>query len=153
VEAGKREEVVTNSEKPGARVLAGACLCGAVQYAVADAFLYAANCHCSLCRRATGAAFKPFAGIERDKLRITKGAEDLMLFGDESAHDTRCKRCGSFLYSVVRDGAFVHVAMGTLVDDSTIRPSAHIFVGSKAPWFTITDDLPQYEEHVSGGAG
>ena len=28
----------------------------------------------------------------------------------------------------------------------TIRPSAHIFVGSKARWFTITDDLPQHQE-------
>jgi hypothetical protein len=53
---------------------------------------------------------------------------------------------GSLLYSVVRDGAFVHVTMGTLVDTPSIRPSKHIFVGSKAPWFTITDDLPQYEE-------
>ena len=49
------------------------------------------------------------------------------------------------LYSVVRDGKFVHVTMGTLVDDPSIRPTRHIFVGSKAPWFTITDDLPQYE--------
>ncbi len=46
------------------------CLCGARQYAVRDEFRYAANCHCSNCRRATGAAFKPFAGIERDKLRL-----------------------------------------------------------------------------------
>ena len=38
--------------------------------------------------------------------------------------------------------------MGTLIDDPTIRPTKHIFVGSKAPWFTITDDLPQYQEHV-----
>ena len=49
------------------------------------------------------------------------------------------------LYSVVRDGKFVHVTMGTLVDDPSIRPTRHIFVGSKALWFTITDDLPQYE--------
>jgi hypothetical protein len=55
------------------------------------------------------------------------------------------KTCGSLLYSVVRDGKFVHVPMGTLVDDTTIRPTRHIFVGSKAPWFTITDDLPQYD--------
>jgi hypothetical protein len=38
--------------------------------------------------------------------------------------------------------------MGTLVDDPSIRPTAHIFVGSKASWFAITDDLPQYPEHV-----
>jgi len=53
---------------------------------------------------------------------------------------------------VVRDGAFVHVAMGTLVDDPAIRPSKHIFVGSKAPWFTITDDLPQYAAHAQAAA-
>ena len=144
---------MTNPRKAGDRTLAGRCLCGAVRYTVADEFVYAANCHCSNCRRATGSAFKPFAGIERDKLAITKGADDLMIFGDENGHDARCKLCGSFLYSVVRDGMFVHVAMGTLVGDPTIRPTEHIFVGSKAPWFTITDDLPQYQEHVSGGAG
>jgi hypothetical protein len=52
------------NEKASARMLAGKCLCGAVHYTVPDAFLYAANCHCSNCRRATGAAFKPFASIE-----------------------------------------------------------------------------------------
>lgn len=128
------------------RTLAGKCLCGAVHYAVVDEFVYALNCHCSNCRRATGSAFKPFAGIERSKLGITKGGENLLIFGKENANDTHCKVCGSLLYSVVRDGAFVHVTMGTLVDNPTIHPSAHIFVGSKAAWFTITDDLPQHEE-------
>jgi hypothetical protein len=122
---------------------------------VADEFVYAANCHCSNCRRATGSAFKPFAGIERDKLGITHGEDHLMVFGDENGSDTRCKVCGSLLYSVVRDGTFVHVALGSLVDDPAIRPTKHIFVGSKARWFTITDELPQCEEHVvaRGSAG
>ena len=128
------------------RTLDGKCLCGEVQYTVADEFLYAKNCHCSNCRRATGSAFKPFAGIERNKLRLSNGTENLSLFGNEDAHDAHCKFCGSLLYSVVRNGQFVHVTMGTLVDAPTIRPTAHIFVGSKAPWFTITDDLPQYQE-------
>jgi hypothetical protein len=47
---------------------------------------------------------------------------------------------------VVRDGAFVHVLLGTLVDNPGIQPTAHIFVGFKAPWFTITDSLPQHQE-------
>ncbi|MFC3677005.1 GFA family protein [Ferrovibrio xuzhouensis] len=148
------------------RDLAGSCLCGAVRYAVADAFAYAMNCHCAQCRRATGAAFKPFAGIARDRLRVTVGEDDLMSYragapahdaahdgagGEASdvaraAHDARCRRCGSLLWSVVRDGAFVHVTLGTLTDAPSIRPGCHIFTGSKAPWFTITDDLPQYAE-------
>ena len=131
------------------RVLAGSCRCGAVRYEVADEFVYAANCHCSQCRAATGSAFKAFAGIEREKLEITKGLEDILIIGEEDANDTRCGSCGSFLFSVVRDGAFVHVAMGSLVDAPTIRPTKHIFVGSKAAWFEITDDLPQFDEHSS----
>ncbi len=71
-----------------------------------------------------------------------------MLFGDETGHDAHCQVCGSLLYSVVRDGAFVHVAMGTLVDAPSIRPTKHIFVGSKAPWFTNTDGLQPFEEHA-----
>jgi hypothetical protein len=127
-------------------MLTGKCYCGAVHYEVVDAFLYAANCHCSNCRRTTGSAFKPFAGIERAKLAITEGQDKLMIYGEEDGNNTHCRLCGSLLFSVVRDGAYVHVAMGTLVDDPTIRPTAHIFVGSKAPWYTIADDLPQYEE-------
>jgi len=131
-----------------ARTLAGRCYCGDVHYAVLDEFIYAANCHCSNCRRTTGSAFKPFAGIERKKLTVTKGRDKLKIFGEIDGNNTHCATCGSLLYSVVRDGAYVHVAMGTLVDDPTIRPTQHIFVGSKAPWFTITDDLPQYQEHA-----
>jgi hypothetical protein len=128
------------------RTLAGKCRCGAVRYEVADEFRYAANCHCSECRAATGSAFKAFAGIERDKLAVTEGQDQLAVFGEEDLNDTRCAACGSFLYSVVREGDWVHVAMGSLVDDPSIRPSEHIYVGSKAPWFEITDDLPQSDE-------
>jgi hypothetical protein len=129
------------------RVLEGKCECGAVRYRVADAFLYAANCHCSNCRASTGSAFKPFAGIERDKLEVVQGGDRLLVWGDDNANHTRCGVCGSLLYSVVRDGAYVHVALGSLADDPTIRPTGHIFVGSKAPWFEIADDLPQSAEY------
>lgn len=143
----KQESTVSQTHADSSpRTLLGKCLCGAVQYEVADAFVYAQNCHCSNCRRATGSAFKPFAGIERSKLRLIGGTEQLSRFGSDAAHDAHCQACGSLLYSVVRDSQFVHVTLGTLVDAPSIRPSAHIFVGSKAPWFTITDDLPQHQE-------
>jgi hypothetical protein len=129
------------------RELEGGCNCGAVRYKVLDAFLYAANCHCSQCRAATGSAYKPFAGIERSKVTIAHGLEHLSVIGEPDTNDTRCGLCGCFLYSVVRGGDYIHVAMGSLRDDPTIRPTHHIFVGSKATWETIHDDLPQYKEH------
>lgn len=131
--------------KPGHRALHGTCRCEAVRFSVEDRFEYALNCHCSLCRRATGAAFKPFAGVERAALQVLAGHDALQLFGQDQNHDARCKACGSFLYSVVREGTYVHVALGALIDAPSLRPTAHIFVGSKAPWHEITDGLPQHQ--------
>src|SRR5689334_25082411 len=111
-------------------LLRGGCWCGAVRYQVRDEFLYAWNCHCARCRAATGSAFKPLAGIERGKLEITEGADELLVVGDDDLNDTRCAACGSLLFSVVRDGEWVHVALGSLVDEPTLPPANHIFVGS-----------------------
>jgi hypothetical protein len=126
--------------------LSGECLCRAVRFTVEDEFRYAMNCHCSQCRRSTGTAFKSFAGIERKKFRVVAGDDGLLIYGDSTSHDAHCGTCGSFLYSVVRDGTYVHVNFGALRDEPAIRPTAHIYVGSKAPWYEITDDLPQHDE-------
>jgi hypothetical protein len=127
-----------------AATLSGRCECGAVRYEVADEFLYAANCHCSRCRASTGSAFKPFAGIEREKVAVVEGADALMIVGDADDNHTRCARCGSLLFSVV-GGRRIHVALGSLVDEPGIRPTEHIHVASKAAWYEIRDDLPQHD--------
>ena len=126
-------------------MLHGKCLCESVRYEVSGKLGPLGYCHCSQCRRATGAAFKPFAGIERGKFRIESGEGKLLIYGNAANHDAHCSVCGSFLFSVVRDGNFVHVNLGALKDKPTLRPTAHIHVGSKAAWYTIADDLPQHE--------
>jgi len=130
-------------------LLRGGCYCGSVRYEVADEFRSALNCHCSDCRRSTGSTFKPFAGIEREKLRLVRGSDGLLIFGAlEGNHDVHCKTCGTLLFSVLDHGTRLHLTLGSLHDAPSIRPSAHIFVGDKAPWFQICDSLPQYEGHV-----
>jgi len=34
--------------------------------------------------------------------------------------------------------------MGTLDDDPGVTPLFHVYVDSKAPWYDITDSLPQF---------
>jgi hypothetical protein len=126
--------------------LRGTCECGAVTYRVADEFEYALNCHCRNCRASTGSAFKPVGGIRRERFVVTNGAERISTRGTDDNHDARCAACGSLLYSIVRDGEYVHVALGSLDDAPSKRPSAHIWVSEKAPWYEIADDLPQYAE-------
>ena len=128
-----------------ARSLRGECYCRAVSFTVQDAFEYALYCHCSECRRRTGAASKPFAGVRASALNFISGDEVILRLGEVDGHHASCSKCGTLLYSLVRDGAYIHVSLGALIDPPTITPTAHIFVGSKAPWEVICDGLPQFE--------
>ena len=128
-------------------MLRGRCGCNAVAYEVSDEFVVAFNCHCSNCRAMTGSAFLPWGEIEREKLRVTKGDDRLIVEGDPDArHAVRCGECWSLLYWTSRDG-YVRVPYGSLVDEPALRPTAHMFVASKAPWHEILDDLPQHDEY------
>jgi hypothetical protein len=49
---------------------------------------------------------------------------------------------------LVEGTEYAWLPMGALEQDPGVRPLHHIFVGSKAPWFAITDGLPQFAEHV-----
>ena len=123
----------------------GQCLCGSVQYSVRGPFEYAGYCHCRRCRLVSGSAFSAFAAARTEYVSIDKGRECVSVYernADNFSHF--CHQCGSVLYAVVRNGEYAHVQMGTLSDDPGIRPQCHIFVGSKAPWHQIADDLPQY---------
>src|ERR1700761_7879065 len=122
----------------GAGVVRGECYCRAVSFTVQDVFEYALYCHCGECRRRTGAASKPFGGAPVSALTIVSGEDNIRRFGDDdSGHHASCGKCGSLLYSLVRDGAYVHVALGVLTDPPTLAPTGHMFVGSKASWEEI----------------
>jgi hypothetical protein len=128
-------------------MLRGRCACEAVSFGVADAFVAAFNCHCSNCRAMTGSAFLPWGEIERDKLQVTGGDDALLVIGEpDGPQGVRCAACYSLLYWTTSDGR-VRVPYGALVDGPTLKPTAHMFVGSKAPWYAILDDLPRHDRH------
>jgi hypothetical protein len=128
-------------------VLSGRCACKAVAYEVPDEFVAAYNCHCSNCRALSGSAFLPVGQIESNKLTVTKGAKSLLVEGDaNSAQGVRCGECFSLIYWAYPDGS-VGVPYGTLIGEPSLKPMHHQFVGSKAPWYEIRDDLPQHDEY------
>ena len=128
----------------------GSCLCGGIRYEVDGAFGGVVNCHCSMCRKATGAAFRTRAAIPTAAFRWLTG-EDLVSRYNSSPNETRtfCRVCGSSLPTFFSDRPDeLGLPLGTLDDDPGIRPSAHVWVDSKAPWWDITDALPQHSEGV-----
>ena len=127
--------------------LHGQCSCGAVRFNVDDTFEYAFYCHCSRCRLRTGSAFAAIAGITLDKVHITAGRDDLLLEGECSdGYGARCRHCHAFLFAAVRARQYMHVSLGALMDAPTRVPNHHVYVASKAPWYRITDGLPQFDE-------
>jgi hypothetical protein len=104
-------------------------------------------CHCSQCRKAHGSAFRARLAVPRSALRFVQG--EALLERYRSSDDTVrsfCRVCGSALVNMWDgDPQNFGLALGTLEDDPGVRPECHIFTGSKAPWFEISDDLPQFE--------
>ena len=92
-------------------------------------------------------AFATIAGIAIDKVEVSQGQENLLIEGECSdGYGARCSRCYAFLFAAVRDRQYMHVSLGVLTGTPNKLPDHHIYVGSKAPWFEITDALPQYDE-------
>jgi hypothetical protein len=130
----------------------GSCLCGAVTYIVEGAPRRALNCHCSRCRRERSSAHGSNLFTSADGVRFTRGEDQLDSYKlPEAKFFTQvfCRTCGSPMPRIDRARDLAVVAMGSLDDDPGIRPQAHVFVASKAPWFEIpADGLPRHDEYL-----
>lgn len=128
----------------------GGCLCGGIRYEIGGPLTDVGNCHCSMCRRFHGAAFATYAKVNAEHFRWLAGQELLTVYETTPGIGWGfCRVCGSSL-GVPAHGKLGDIALGTLDSDPGVRPTEHIFVGSKADWFQITDSLPQHDEWPPG---
>jgi len=114
----------------------GGCSCGAVRYRIGMPPLWVAHCHCSMCRRAQGAAFVTWFGVPEDRCVVETGADLIGRF-QSSAAATRsfCSRCGSPLFfQSSRWPGEIHVTLASLDDASGFEPKAHAYWASRAGW-------------------
>ena len=133
--------------------LSGGCQCGAVRYELRGPAQEVNHCHCSICRRLHGAMFASFAMLRPGDFVLLKGADVITRYqSSPGCGRFFCSRCGSQIYSDVDQLPKIRfVAVGTLDEGAHPGHPAgtehHVYVGSKVPWWKITDGLPQYEEH------
>ena len=127
--------------------LVGSCLCGSVRYEITAPLQNAEHCHCSMCRKAHGAAFSTNSVVATEALIVTSGVDFISEY--ESSPNRRkcfCSNCGSQLFIRRLDKPeFTVVTLGTIDDDAHARPERHVFVASKASWYDISDALPQFK--------
>ncbi len=124
----------------------GSCICGDIQWQLDGSPSMVINCHCSMCRKAHGSAYATYAMAPENSLSFTSGADKRAVYAaSENGQRHHCPRCGSIVPSTANGMAFV--PLGSLEADVEHPLDAHIFVNSKATWFEITDDAPQFDEY------
>jgi hypothetical protein len=131
----------------GAGPHTGGCLCGQVRYRVDAAIADIAHCHCTMCRRASGAVAVTWFTVPSAAFSLTRGR---LQTWRSSPGATRgfCPGCGcqiSFQTDPAVDDAGpggLDITLATLDDAARHPPTRHIWTDSRLPWLTLDPDLP-----------
>ncbi len=128
-------------------MIRGHCECKRVRYEVDGDINDFSHCHCSQCRRLHGAAFATFAGVSRDQFRYISGESDTSVYDSSDSHRRIfCSECGSnIMVALDQEPDALYLSMSAIEGDPPHPQGYHIYVGSKAPWHEISDDLEQYD--------
>jgi hypothetical protein len=127
--------------------VAGSCLCGAVAFAASQSPRRLLNCHCSLCRRKSAAAFGSTLQVPQEAFHFVQGTERIAHYAPSAPRryaTDHCSNCGSPVPSASA-GAFVGLPAGTIDTPLPPLPAAHFYVGSKAAWYEIGDAWPRFD--------
>ena len=127
-------------------MLTGGCFCGQIRYEVAGTAFHESNCHCSICRRTTGAPFVAWFSVSRSQLRLLSG-ESRRFQSSPKATRSFCPRCGTQLIFEHQDFPDeIGVTTASLDDAARAPPKSHIHTSSKLNWIKLADRLPEYQE-------
>lgn len=126
----------------------GHCECGRISYTAHGPVEDFSHCHCSQCRRLTGAAYASFAGVRKSGFSFLTGESDIQSYDSSPSHRRLfCPHCGSSIgVDLTSEPESIYLCMGTLDGTLELPQGYHIYVDSKATWHTITDDLEQFSQ-------
>ena len=133
------------------RPLSGRCLCGGVTFRVTRAFHRANWCHCSRCRKHSGAPAGVQGRVARDGFELLTGADLLTVYRPEGgAAKAFCRVCGSSLFGAAwPEGDEVAIRLGALDGDPGVRPQYRSFWDDRVGWDPVPEDgLPRHPGRV-----
>jgi hypothetical protein len=130
-------------------IFEGGCLCGAIRYRAAAPPLRAVICHCSICRKHTGAPIASFVHFPIDSFAWLK-EQPKRYRSSEFAERGFCSQCGSTV-TMHEDvlGDRVQVAIGSLDQPDRVDVNDHVWTQDQISWFDVKDDLPRFRQSSS----
>ena len=127
-------------------MLTGGCLCGAVRYEALGPISDPSNCHCTLCRRASGAPFVAWFTVLRPSFRLLRG-EPSTFRSSSKARRGFCGRCGTPLtFALDAVPHRVDVTIASLDEPNAVVPADHTYTSTQIAWVELADGLPRYRE-------
>ncbi|MFQ6022583.1 MAG: GFA family protein [Acidiferrobacterales bacterium] len=134
------------------QVFEGGCLCGAVRYRATAEPVRGVICHCSMCRKHSGAPILAFIHFPIESFTWLKG-RPTRYRSSRFAERGFCSKCGSTI-SMHEDvlGDRVQVTVGSLDQPDRVRPDDHVWTDEQICWFEVQDDLPRFEQSSSAVA-
>lgn len=127
-------------------VLQGSCVCGGIRFEISGPLEGIQQCHCSICRKASGTAAIATILVSADQLKWIAGEDLIRTFARPSGYGTAfCSVCGSPAPDSNAKRTRYGIPAGLLDGDPPLHVTGHIFVGSKASWDTIADDAPKLD--------
>ena len=113
----------------------GQCSCGAVEFKFSTDALLAYQCHCSICRKATGSAYSTTLIVPEASFVLLRGKEKVSSYSKESGYKVNfCSCCGSPVPNIFRGFPLFSVPVGSLDDVPDIEVVVQIHLGSRAKW-------------------
>ena len=128
-------------------MLTGSCHCGAIRYEVEGEPVYHALCHCTDCRRQTGAPVVSWALFRNDALMVT-GAPQVYA-SSENARRHFCGNCGTSLFytnEVIFPG-LTDICSATLENPDALKLGIHVQTAERIGWMKDAHNLPQFERY------
>ncbi len=130
----------------------GGCLCGAVRYRADGVPLSVTSCHCTLCRRASGAPLVVWATYRTADFRFTR-AEPARYASSKRGERTFCAHCGSPLtFQFLATPGEIDVNVCTMDEPERFPPQRHIWMRRRLPWVKLSDGLPQHSEESAASS-
>ena len=124
-----------------------ACLCRDLRITLELPSQWVAHCHCTMCRRAHGAAYVSWVGMRDERCRIDDPQQRLAWYpSSPGAERGFCSRCGStLLFRSARWPGELHVALGCIDDAVDRAPQCHAFWDTHVGWASVdpADGLPR----------
>lgn len=127
--------------------VSGKCLCEEVAFELTATLPNIYQCHCSLCRKATGSSSNAALIVSSAHFKWVRGHERITAYVKDTGYRADfCSKCGSQLPNPIKGGTQYWIPAGLLDADAGIEVAAHLHVGSKASWDEIASNGIQYQE-------